>query len=383
MVKWSGGPDLVIPLFVPPFIKSSPGEALFISDVTLNRGNASVADTVTRYYLSTTSPIDLEQAIFIGERNVMSLNTGEESSSVEMPFTIPDDLATGDYYLIACADAEDTEIEASELNNCSNTPLENFIVQALAVENTDQLPTINISDQQILEGDHGLTTVTLSVDLEFSHMESDITVDWSTVDGSALEGQDYNPDSGSLLFQANTAQLSRQIHLDVIGDTDVESDETFSVVLSSPNEFVTLGKQIGVVTVSNDDDAVTISCDNAFANPEILWPPNHKFRKVGILGVEDFSDTSVDISIDSILQDEYLDARGDGTTKADGKGLGQSYAKVRAERSGNEDGRVYFIGFTATNAVGGTCAGTVIVGVPHDKKDSPIDSGLRIDSTGQ
>ena len=56
-------------------------------------------------------------------------------------------------------------------------------------------------------------------------------------------------------------------------------------------------------------------------------------------------------------------------------------AQVRAERSGKDNGRVYEIGYTADDGNGGTCTGTVDVGVPLDKKDTAIDDGAIYDST--
>ena len=49
------------------------------------------------------------------------------------------------------------------------------------------------------------------------------------------------------------------------------------------------------------------------------------------------------------------------------------------ETPGN--GRVYHIAFTATDPGGRTCSGSVEVGVPHDKKDTPVDDGPTFDST--
>ncbi len=44
-------------------------------------------------------------------------------------------------------------------------------------------------------------------------------------------------------------------------------------------------------------------------------------------------------------------------------------------------GRVYEISFTADDGNGGSCTGSVTVGVPHDKKDTPENSGTIYDST--
>jgi len=42
---------------------------------------------------------------------------------------------------------------------------------------------------------------------------------------------------------------------------------------------------------------------------------------------------------------------------------------------------MYHLGFTADDGHGGTCSGEVLVGVPHDVKDIPIDDGALYDST--
>ena len=124
------------------------------------------------------------------------------------------------------------------------------------------------------------------------------------------------------------------------------------------------------------------TCEDAYPSEDILWPPNHKFVSVGILGVEDACGEPTTITIDSIFQDEPINGLGDGDTAPDGAGLGTSTAELRVERSGTDNGRVYHVAFTATDERGVTCEGLVKVGVPHDKKDTPIDGGPLFDSTG-
>ena len=126
-------------------------------------------------------------------------------------------------------------------------------------------------------------------------------------------------------------------------------------------------------------------CTNAFADPGEIWPPNHQFTPVNVLGVTDPDGDPVTITIDSIFQDEPVDEIGDGQFAPDGMGVGTDTANVRAERSGSKkvpgDGRVYHIGYTADDGQGGSCSGDVAVGVPHDKKDAPVDGGALFDST--
>jgi len=107
-----------------------------------------------------------------------------------------------------------------------------------------------------------------------------------------------------------------------------------------------------------------------------LWPPNHKMVDIQVLGIVDAT-----IKITGITQDEPVNEKGDGNTGPDGAGVGTSTAQVRSERSGLGDGRVYVIHYSASNA-GGTCNGTVAVGVPHDQRGTPpVDSGQIYDST--
>ena len=98
--------------------------------------------------------------------------------------------------------------------------------------------------------------------------------------------------------------------------------------------------------------------------------------------VTDPDNDPITITIDSITQDEPVSGNGSGNTSPDGMGVGASIASLRAERAGGGDGRVYAIGFSATDGRGGVCSGIVPVGVPHDNSGTaPVDSGQLFDST--
>ena len=104
------------------------------------------------------------------------------------------------------------------------------------------------------------------------------------------------------------------------------------------------------------------------ARPSVtrIWPPNHREVPLSILGVTDADGDAVTITITGIRQDEPTNANGDGNTCVDGGGVGTSRPWVRAERKGDGNGRVYELAFRADDGRGGSCTGTVQVGVPHD-----------------
>jgi hypothetical protein len=106
------------------------------------------------------------------------------------------------------------------------------------------------------EGTSGTHTVNVAVVLT-SPSASTVTVDWNTADGPGAHPADgttdYTAASGIVTF--SPGQTSKNVQVQVKGDTTVEYDETFSVVLSSPSN-AGLGSQAStVVTITNDDSA--------------------------------------------------------------------------------------------------------------------------------
>jgi hypothetical protein len=124
-------------------------------------------------------------------------------------------------------------------------------------------------------------------------------------------------------------------------------------------------------------------CSRAQPSLRMLWSPDHKFVNINVLGVTDPDGDPVTIRINRIFQDEPVKGNGDGNTSPDGAGINTPSAKVRAEREGSGNGRVYHIGFTASDGNGKICCGEVRVGVPKSmgKKGGPVDNGALYDST--
>lgn len=100
---------------------------------------------------------------------------------------------------------------------------------------------------------------------------------------------------------------------------------------------------------------------------------------VGILGVTDPNNNAT-ITITGVRQDEPTNGQGDGDTPIDAIINADGTVLLRAERSGNGNGRVYHIYFTASDLEGST-SGVVKVSVPHSKKSGAVDSGQNYNST--
>jgi PKD domain len=135
-----------------------------------------------------------------------------------------------------------------------------------------------------------------------------------------------------------------------------------------------------VITVVRPNDPPL--CGLARPTLDTLWPPTHKMIQVGISGVTDSNNDAVSIRIAGVTQDEPTEGLGDGDTAPDAVLQGGT-AMLRAERLGQGNGRVYQIRFTATDALGAACHGSVLVIVPKSMKpgESVIDDGQLYDST--
>jgi hypothetical protein len=160
-------------------------------------------------------------------------------------------------------------------------------------------------------------------------------------------------------------------------DYDTSFKSPAQVALYAPDPYRSSDHDPVIVGLNLDTPPV---CDAASAHPDRLWPPNHRFVPIEIRGVSDPDGGDLGFTIDSIFQDEAVHARGSGNTAPDGNGVGGPLARVRAERVDGGNGRVYHIGFTATDGDGGTCSGEVTVGVPG-RHGRTVDDGPSYDST--
>jgi uncharacterized repeat protein (TIGR01451 family) len=118
-------------------------------------------------------------------------------------------------------------------------------------------------------------------------------------------------------------------------------------------------------------------CSLVSVRPNLLWPPNHKFRQVALDGGTDFAGRPLALTITGVTQDERPAARRHRDDAADARpGPTPNSVLLRAERSGGGNGRVYRISFTGSDGAGGSCSGTISVGVPHDrgKRSTAVDS---------
>ncbi len=167
-----------------------------------------------------------------------------------------------------------------------------------------------------------------------------------------IDGGSYDPDNDQITLA-----------IDNEGPFDKGEHYVTLTVTDSHNESDTC-----IATV-NVKDTTSPTISGVIANPNILWPPNHKMVPVTVNAVvSDNCDASPMTKVISVTSNEPINGTGDGDTAPDWEITGDFTVNLRAEKSGNGNGRIYTVTVESTDADGNSSTQDVTVIVPHNKK---------------
>lgn len=131
-------------------------------------------------------------------------------------------------------------------------------VMANGVPLGTQTPGVSINDVTTAEGDSGGSNAAFNVTLSAAH-SAEIQVAYAVVGGTAATGADFSPTSGTLVF--SPGQITKTIHVPVIGDLSNEDHETVFVYLAGVD-----GQALprftdfkGQLTITDDDEVPALT----------------------------------------------------------------------------------------------------------------------------
>jgi len=193
----------------------------------------------------------------------------------------------------------------------------------------------------------------------------DVTVEQTSADGTPVElGQATATD----ICDADVSITNDAPAVFPLGETVV----TWTATDDSGN-VATATQRVTIVDTTPSQVALSTAVTS-------LWPANHDLVDVGLrLTVADICDADPVITL-SVTQDEPVeDQGGDGNFSPDAKILTDADGKVtglrlRAERKGNGDGRVYLIIATVTDASGNVTQKCCAVTVPKSQSQKDKDA---------
>lgn len=234
-----------------------PVPTITISDVSQNEGTGgattfsftltlseAVSQSVTVQYTTADNTATAADADYVPAAGTATFTPGSTSTTIDVSVT-PD------------AKYEDDETFFVNLS----TPTFATIADPQAIGtivNDDPVPAMSIGDVSLSEGDAGTTPFNFTVQLT-NPSENQISVNFGTAPGSATSILDFGPIAGTLYIAAGAT--SGTITVNVVGETLLEPDETFTVTLNTPNG-ATIADGTATGTIVNDDAQPTISIND-------------------------------------------------------------------------------------------------------------------------
>ena len=237
-----------------------PLPGLSVSDPTVTEGNAGTVNAVFTVTLAPASgrPVTADYATTAGTATTPADFTAATGS---LTFAPGETTKTVSVQVKGDTLDEVDEVFTLNLSNVGNAALADGIGQA-TITDDDAAPTISIGDATVTEGNSGTVNATFTVGLSAASGKA-LSVQFGTANGTAtVAGNDYEAANGTLNFAVG--ETTKQVVVVVNGDVTDESDETFTVNLSSPVN-VTIADAVGTGTITDDDGTPSVSRDDVVA----------------------------------------------------------------------------------------------------------------------
>jgi hypothetical protein len=225
---------------------------------------------------------------------------------------------------------------------------------------------LTLSPQPVIAG--GTLTASATVTNGGPATATDVTFGLPTPAGTSVTGLLAPPDwscsslpggvtcTAPTLAAGDTAMLTLTLTVDCAALNGALITATASVDSGSVDRDASDDTAQATVTVANPAPVIT----GMSATPSVLWPPNH--RLVDVTVAYDVTDNcGVPVCVLQVASDEP-DGRCHGGR--DWVVVDDHHVRLRAERSGRGDGRVYTIRATCSDTAGGGSSESVTVSVP-------------------
>jgi hypothetical protein len=242
--------------------------AIAISDATAREGNL-LSFTVSLSAASTeTVTVDFETANdsaaagfdYVASSGTIVFVPGQTSQQVHLA-TIQDLLS------------ETSEAFSVQLTNPVNSTISDDEGVATITDN-DPIPALTVADRKVSES---ASTVIITVRLS-AVSGQDVTVEYDTSNGTATAGDDYLGTTDTLTIPAGNA--SGTVNVSLIGDVELEENETFTFTISSPDN-ATIADSSGTVTILDDEPRPLVSVQSAQGAIEGAQPGYVRLKRTG------------------------------------------------------------------------------------------------------
>jgi hypothetical protein len=245
-VKTLPGGNNAVQLYTLQANPAAVAPQISVSDASIVEGNSGATNMTFTISLTQATSLDVSVRYttadvtavggldYGGGTGVATIPAGQ--TSVLVPVGIVGDLQ-----------GEPTETFAVNLTQPVNGTISD--AQGIGTIFDNDPPAISISDASLTEGNAGTAQMTFVVSLSAASAQN-VSVSYSTANGTAVSGLDYQTATGVATILAG--QTSTNVGVAIIGETLSEPTETFTVNLSQPVNG-TIGDAQGVGTIFDND----------------------------------------------------------------------------------------------------------------------------------
>lgn len=247
-------------------LDNDPLPRLSINDVTITEGDGGSKTASLSVTLSAPSgkTVQVSYATANG-----AATAGTDYTAVSDTLTFTPGQTSKSISVSVLGDLLDEENETFSVNLSS---LQNAMLskgQGIGtIQDNDPLPVLTISNVTITETDRAPQTMLFTVNLSAVSGKT-VSVNYATMDQTAVAGRDYTAKSGTLTF--TPGQTSKTISITILTDVIAEPTETFAVKLSAAVN-ATLGVSQGIGTILDNDPAGPTTTSYTLYLPVVIRP---------------------------------------------------------------------------------------------------------------
>ena len=170
----------------------------------------------------------------------ITIQSGDVSASISIDTLGDTDVENTEDFLVTLTSVQGPALLG--LASASGSILDN--------DGPEGAPQLSGSSVGVVEGDAGSTALNFTILLS-QVVPNDISVDFVTIDGSATAGQDYVATSGTAIIPGGSTSVT--VPVTVNGDTDEESNETLSLLLSNASAGIDILTPSIASSIVDDD----------------------------------------------------------------------------------------------------------------------------------
>ena len=240
-------------------ITNDDGIGLSIADVSMEEG----ADGMTTNMVFMVEVVPPSNRAITFDWTTSTETTDEAISGTDYTASSGDDVTIAvnestSTLMVPIIGDDDLELNETFTVTLSGASAGVVLVDAIATgtivnDDGEEIKIAAVSRPEGASGDKNQMQFIISVE---TAVEGGFTVDWTTsieIDDNATENTDYTKGSGKLTFA--TADTSKTIDVEIIGDDTPEFDETFTITLSNQSlgTYISTTNGSAKGTITNDD----------------------------------------------------------------------------------------------------------------------------------